>query len=83
MPLRLGLDMISAFKALFSGDAGYFRAVIKAEWAFIKWWLNNRRGSKKPKSVKGKLHGYLRSNIAWAHFVRKKKYFSEIVNKTG
>ena len=79
MPVRLGLDLVSAFKALVSGDGGYFKAVIKAEWAFIKWWFFKRAGSKKPRSRKGTLRGYYRGNIAWAHFVQKKKYFSEIV----
>lgn len=83
MPFRLGLDAVSAFKALFSGDPGYFRAVMKAEWAFVKWWLFNRGSSKSPASRKGKLRGYFPGNIAWQHFARKKQYFSEIVKKTS
>jgi len=82
MPLRLGLDLVSAFKGLFGGDGGYFKAVIRAEWAFIKWWLFKRSSAKRPANKNGKLHGYLGHNIAWQYFVRKKKYFSEIVGKT-
>ena len=83
MPLRLGLDAVSAFKALVNGDPGYFRAVMKAEWAYVKWKFLNRSSSNKPVSRKGKLRGYYPGNIAWQHFARKKQYFSEIVKKTS
>jgi GT2 family glycosyltransferase len=82
MPIRLGLDFISAIKGLFGGDPGYFKAVVRAEWAFIKWWMFNRSGSKLPLHKQGVLHGYLPRNIAWQHFIRKKRYFSEIVGKS-
>jgi len=83
MPLRLGLDIISAFKALFGGDPGYFKAVIKAEWAFVKWWLVDRSRSKLPANRGKKLKGYYHGNIAWQHFALKKRSFSEIVGKTS
>jgi GT2 family glycosyltransferase len=83
MPMRLGLDTISALKGLFGGDPGYFKAVMRAEWAFIKWWMFNRKGSKSPLNKRGGLKGYWSGNIAWQHFVRKKRYFSEIVGKTN
>ncbi len=83
MPMRLALDGVSALKALVGGDPGYFRAVMKAEWAFVKWWLFIRPGTKHPLNRQKKLKGYYHGNVAWKHFARKKRYFSEIVSKTS
>lgn len=83
MPVRNFLDAVSAWKALLTGNGGYFIAVVKAQVAFINWWLFHRRKSVFPKSRKGKLYGYFYGNIAWQHFAKRKKTFSEIVNKTG
>lgn len=82
MPVRSMLDGISAWKGLLSGDGGYFIAVLRAQLAFMKWWLLYKRKSVFPKSSAGELSGYTKQNIVWLHFVRKKKYFTEIVEKT-
>jgi hypothetical protein len=79
MPVRNLLDGISAWKGLLTGDGGYFIAILRAQLAFLKWWLFHRKKSNFPKYRKGHLYGYLHKNMAWQHFVRKKKYFSEIV----
>lgn len=73
------LDSISALKGLFSGDGGYFVAIIRAHMAFYKWYLFYRKKSVFPATKHTKLSGYLNKNIAWLHFVKKKKYFSEII----
>lgn len=83
VPVRNFLDAVSAWKALFSGDGGYFIAVARAQFAFIRWWLFHKNKSVFPKQRKGELKGYLRKNIAWLHFVKKKNTFSEIVGKSG
>lgn len=82
MPVRNLLDGVSAWKGLLGGDGGYFVAIWRAELAFIKWWLFNKKKSVFPVSRKGKLRGYLSGNMAWQHFVKKKRYFDEIVGKT-
>lgn len=82
MPFRSLLDGVSAWKGLLKGDAGYFIAICKAHVFFIKWWLFDKRKSVFPKSKKGTLSGLLQKNIAWQHFIKKKRYFSEIVNRT-
>lgn len=82
MPVRNLLDAISAWKGLLSGDGGYFIAVIRAQVAFIKWWLFHKRKSVFPITTRKPLTGYLDKNIAWLHFVKKKLFFTEIVNKT-
>lgn len=82
MPVRSFLDSISAWKGLLSGDGGYFIAILRAQFAFIKWWLFYRKQSVFPENKKGNLSGYLQKNIVWQHFAKKKNLFSEIVEKT-
>ena len=83
MPVRNLLDAISAWKGLFSGDGGYFIAIVRAHAAFVKWWFFYKRKSVFPASRKGQLQGYLQKNMVWLHFIKKKRFFSEIVQKTG
>lgn len=82
MPVRNFLDALSAWKGLLTGDIGYFIAILRAQVAFIKWWLFYQKKSVSPVVKKGSLSGYLQKNIAWQHFVKKKKSFTEIVGKT-
>lgn len=82
MSARNVLDAISAGKSLLNGDAGYFVAILRAHAGFAKWWWFYRKKSVFPVSRKGSLSGYFQKNIAWLHFVKKKKTFSEIVGKT-
>lgn len=79
------LDAASGWKGLLSGNPRYLFTIIRAHMAFTGWWLFHRRKSVFPagknKST-AKLQGYLRRNIAWLHFVKKKNTFSEIVPET-
>ncbi len=79
VPVRDFLDAVSAWKGLLSGDGGYFVAIVRARMAFLKWWLFHRRKSVFPRNRRGMLRGYYRGNMVWQHFVRKRKFFSEIV----
>lgn len=81
MPVRNLLDAVSAWKGLLNGDGGYFIAIVRAHVAFFKWYLFFRRRSVFPASRKRRPAGMLEKNIAWLHFVRKKKTFSEIVGR--
>lgn len=83
MPLRNLLDGISAWKGLVTGDGGYFVAICRAQLAFIKWWLFYRKKSLFPSKTKMALSGYLKKNMVWQHFAKKKRYFTEIVSKTN
>ena len=82
MPVRSFLDGVSAAKGLLAGDGGYFIAIMRSQFAFIKWWLFNKKKSVFPSNKKGNLSGCLQKNIVWEHFAKKKKLFSEIVSKT-
>jgi GT2 family glycosyltransferase len=82
MPARNFLDGISAWKGLLTGDGGYFIAILRAQFAFMKWWLFYQKKSVFPATKKGTLSGYLQKNMVWQHFAKKKRYFTEIVPKT-
>lgn len=82
IPVRILLDAVSAWKGLLSGDAGYFAAIVRAHWAYAGWCLFHRRESVFPRARGGHLSGYLRKNVVWLHFAKKKNYFSSIVGKT-
>lgn len=81
VPVREALDAVSALKGLISGDGGYFVAIVRARFGFIKWWLFHRGKSVYPVKRQGALRGYFRGNMVWQHFVRKRKFFSEIVKR--
>ncbi len=77
---RFVLDAVSAFKSLLKGDGGYFVAVFSAHLSFVKWIITDQEKSVFPQNRKALLSGYLRKSLIWAHFVRGKNKFSEIVN---
>lgn len=83
MPVRLMLDLVSGLKGLLGGDSGYFAAVVRAQFAFLNWWFFHRSESLFPAHRNRKLSGWLNKNMAWQHFAKKKKYFSEIVGETN
>ena len=79
LPFRLVLDIVSAFKGLFTGEGTYFIAVIEAQLSFYKWLLLKRGSSVFPPSRRIKPAGWFRGSVAWRHFVRGKTKFSEII----
>jgi GT2 family glycosyltransferase len=78
-PFRIGLDAVSAWKGLLKGDAGYFLAILRAHLSFVKWFFIKQRQSVFPVKRTGKLAGIYKGNLAWQHFVKGKKYFSELI----
>jgi GT2 family glycosyltransferase len=80
VPLRMILDGVSAVKELLSGDAGYFKAVIKAHLHFYKWLLFYKKQSLWPVKQKGKTAGVYKGFVIWQYFIKKKTKFSEIVD---
>jgi hypothetical protein len=76
LPLRIGLDAVSAWKELLSGKPGYWKAVYKAHFAFAAWFLGKRKTE--PKGYPP-LQGLYKGSIVWQYFVKKRRTFSEIV----
>lgn len=80
VPLRMGLDGVSAWKELLSGDSSYFTAVAKAHIHFFKWLLFEKKQSVWPVKKQGETAGVYRGLVIWQYFIKKKKRFSEIVD---
>lgn len=76
LPLRIGLDAVSAWKTLLTGNTGYWKAVYKAHFAFAGWFLGKR---KREKGTYPSLHGVYHGSIVWHYFIKKRRKFSEIV----
>jgi GT2 family glycosyltransferase len=76
---RFVLDAVSAVKSLLGGEGKYFVAVFRAHVAFLSWRIGGNRG---PGSDLPKIklsYGYFRGSVVWAHFIKGRKRFSEIV----
>jgi GT2 family glycosyltransferase len=79
LPVRFGLDALSAYKELFGGDFGYFKAVVKSHLAFFNWLIFNRRQSLFAKKQNKIGSGVYNGSIVWQFFIKKRKNFAEIV----
>lgn len=81
IPVRLTLDALAAWKALFSGDSGYWLAVAKAHFAIMAWLVGNKSKNLFPNKRTTPLQGFLKGSILWQYYAKGKKTFSEIVNQ--
>ena len=79
IPYRLGLDAVSAWKNLATGNSAYFIAVLKSHIAFAGWCLFHQKESIFPETKKGKPAGLFPGNVIWMHFLRGMHTFSEII----
>jgi hypothetical protein len=61
------------------GDGGYFLSILRAHFSFLKWILFRKRQSVFPEKKGGKPAGLYKGNIVWEHFVKGKKYFSQLI----
>ncbi|MBI1783231.1 MAG: glycosyltransferase family 2 protein [Sphingobacteriales bacterium] len=81
IPFRIALDAISAWKALLTGDAGYWMAVLKAHIDFLKWIISQQSQSNFSPVRKAKPSGVYHGNIVWQYFINKKHSFKEIMGR--
>jgi GT2 family glycosyltransferase len=79
IPFRIFLDSVSAWKGLLVGDGGYFLSILRAHFSFLKWILSRQKQSVFPAKKREKLAGVYKGNIVWDHFVKGKKYFSQLI----
>ncbi len=82
LPFRILLDIVFALKNLFEGQAAPCRAVFKAHFAVIGWrFARKKKVYKLRKKPLKSLTGVYNSSIVWAHFVKHKTSFLQIVKK--
>lgn len=79
IPFRIFLDMVSAWKGLFIGDGGYFLAILRGHLSFLRWVFFRKNQSVFPVKKAGELSGLYKGNLVWQHFIKGKKYFSELI----
>lgn len=79
LPMRFMLDAVSAWKNLLGGQSPYFTAVMKAHFGFMGWLLFYRSRSVFPTERSKKPTGVYQGSVVWQHFVKGRKYFSEII----
>jgi GT2 family glycosyltransferase len=82
LPVRIGLDILSAVKNLVSGDVSFFKGVFKASVSFIGWILADKKQSISAVKTEARLQGIYPGSVAWQYFIKKKKTFAEIVFKS-
>lgn len=76
LPLRIGLDAVSAWKELLSGKPSYWWAVVRAHFAYTAWIFT---GTRKAEAAYPLLQGVYPGSVVWKYFHQKKQIFSEIV----
>ncbi len=77
MPCRLALDAVAAWRALLSGDTGFFTAVAKAHFHYTGWIITGQIPELPFPDKKNE--GWYNGSLIWQYFIKKKKKFSEIV----
>ena len=81
LPLRFGLDAISAWKGLLTGDVYFFTAIMQAHYAvLIRIFTsagNNTRGRKPLCTLTGVYSG----SVVWQYFIKQHTRFREIIQK--
>lgn len=81
IPVRIGLDAISAWKGLLTGDADFFKAIFWAHMAFLKRLVTDyRRAHPSAKPLK-QLDGVYHGSVVWQYFINHKTGFREILGK--
>jgi len=79
IPFRIFLDAVSAWKGLLIGDGGYFISILRAHFSFLKWILFKQGQSVFPVKKVARPAGIYKGNLVWQHFVKSKKYFSQLI----
>lgn len=77
--LRILIDHIAAYRALFGGNTKEFKAIAKAHFHFLfKSGAWKKKQNQKNKTDYLKLSGFYNGSIVWKYFIQKKKIFGEL-----
>lgn len=84
IPLRMVLDGVSALQQLLKGDLSHFLMVIKAHFHFYGWLFGRKKAAQPATVSQQRIRGVYKGYIVWQYFIKKRRFFSEIVkNKAG
>ncbi len=86
LPFRILLDVVAAYRELFSGRPQHFKAIAKAHiHYFSQWffWQRKRKASQQiiqqNQVVKNNTQAIYQKSIIWQFFIKGKKRFRELV----
>ena len=81
MPLRIGLDALSAWKGLLTGDIYFFTAIAKAHIAVVaRLFFPATKRTRKRKPMLA-LDGVYGGSVVWQYFIKQHTRFREIIQK--
>lgn len=83
LPVRFGLDAISAWKNLLGGQPSFFTAIMKSHFSFIGWLFLHRRSAVCYRGGLPVYKGIYKGSVVWQHFIKGKNKFSEIIPKSN
>lgn len=81
LPVRFGLDAISAYKGLLSGDLSFFVAIGKAHFSFFGYLLTGKLKRSQNTKPMNALQGVYAGSLVWQYFVKNRYHFDKIVTK--
>ncbi|MEO8862405.1 MAG: glycosyltransferase family 2 protein [Ginsengibacter sp.] len=79
IPYRIFLDAVAAYKFLFAGSWGTYLSIASAHFHFAGWLLFGKRGKKLPALKMQNIVPVYDGSIVWQYFIKKKRFFSEII----
>ncbi|MBX3255460.1 MAG: glycosyltransferase family 2 protein [Chitinophagaceae bacterium] len=80
LPARLVLDGISVLPPLLKGDWKYMAAVLKAHFSYYSWLFSKKDRRFFPPGRSASPGGIYQGSVIWQFFIKKRRYFSEIVD---
>jgi GT2 family glycosyltransferase len=78
IPVRIFLDFIAAYRALFAGDFATYTSIASAHIHYVKWCFFHKKIKKLPKIKTNKLITVYDRSIVWQYFIKNRKTFLEI-----
>ncbi len=79
--LRMMLDAVAAWRALFTGDAGFMFAVAKAHFEFFLRFIKGEVRTQPQILETSTLKGWYDGSIVWQFFIKRKKTFTQILHE--
>lgn len=81
LPLRFGLDAISAWKGLLTGDFDFFKAIFQAHIAVIRYLFSKKYTRSLAVRPLKELEGVYSGSVVWQYFIKQHNHFQEIIRK--
>jgi len=86
LSLRILLDVVAAYRELFTGHPQIFKAIAKAHIHYFRQWFFWQRKRKAVQQIvqlnkvgRNNRQAIYRNSIVWQYFIRKKKTFEKVV----